>query len=90
MRMLLYSTKHRGNDKNEFPCTNQKYKVIRLNHELLEFMTLLKNKTKLQNSISKTEISVLEVFPYSKVAYKTLTSLVASPAADRTVIVLPN
>jgi hypothetical protein len=53
-------------------------------------MTPLKNKTKLQNSISKTEISVLEVFPYSKVAYKILTSLIASPAADRTVIVLPN
>lgn len=53
-------------------------------------MTLLKNKTKLQNSISKTEISVLEVFPYSEVVYKTVTSLVASPAADRTVVVLPN
>jgi hypothetical protein len=45
-------------------------------------MTLLKNKRNLQNSISKTEISVLEVFPYSEVAYKTVTSLVASPAAD--------
>ncbi len=64
--------------------------MIRLNHEQLEFMTSLKNKTKLQNSISKTEISVLEVFPYSEVAYKTVTILVTSPVADRTVIVLPN
>jgi hypothetical protein len=58
-----------------------------LNHELLKFMTSLKNKTKFQNSISKIEIFVFEFFPYSEVTYKTMTSLAAT---NRAIVVLPN
>jgi hypothetical protein len=61
-----------------------------LNHELLEFMTSLKNKTKFQNSISKTKIFVLDFFPYSKYAYKTMTSLISSLVIDKTIIISPN
>jgi len=53
-------------------------------------MTSLKNKTKFQNLISKTEIFVLEFFPYFEVAYKTMTSLTTSLVVDRTIVVSPN
>jgi hypothetical protein len=36
---------------------------------------ITKKKRKFQNSISKTEIFVLEFFPYFEVAYKSMTSL---------------
>jgi hypothetical protein len=61
-----------------------------LNHELLEIVTSLKNETKFQNLISKTEIFVFDFFPYSKFAYKTITSLTTNLAVDKTIVVSPN
>jgi hypothetical protein len=53
-------------------------------------MKSLKNKTNVQNSISKIEIFVLEFFPYFEIAYKTMTSLATSPTTNRAIVISPN
>jgi hypothetical protein len=53
-------------------------------------MTSLKSFLKIQNSISETEIFVLDFFPYSKIAYKTMTSLTTNLAVDKTIVISPN